>query len=61
MEQKSKDDAIDFVSAQLARYPSIRGLNHLIGWHLETAHGKVREQLQVLYAITTKFLEKKPI
>jgi lipopolysaccharide biosynthesis regulator YciM len=61
IEQKSKDDAIDFVSAQLARYPSIRGLNQLIAWHLETAHGKVREQLQVLYAITTKFLEKKPI
>lgn len=61
LEQKSKDDAIDFVSAQLARYPSIRGLNKLIAWHLESANGKVKEQLQVLYAITSKFLEKKPI
>jgi lipopolysaccharide biosynthesis regulator YciM len=60
-EQKSKDDAIDFVSSQLARYPSIRGLNQLIAWHLESASGKVREQLQMLYDITTKFLEKKPI
>lgn len=60
-EQRSKDDAIDFVSAQLARYPSIRGLNKLIAWHLESANGKVREQLQMLYAITSKFLEKKPI
>lgn len=60
-QQKSNDDAIDFVSTQLARYPSIRGLNKLIAWHLETASGKVREQLQMLYAITTKFLEKKPI
>lgn len=60
-EQRSVDDAIDFVSSQLSRYPSIRGLNKLIAWHLESAHGKVRQQLQMLYAITSKFLEKKPI
>lgn len=60
-EQRGIDDAIDFVSSQLSRYPSIRGLNKLIAWHLESAHGKVRQQLQMLYAITSKFLEKKPI
>ena len=60
-EQRDLDDAIDYVSAQLGRYPSIRGLNKLIARHLETAQGKVREQLQMLYAITSKFLEKKPI
>lgn len=60
-EQRSMDDAIDFVSSQLSRYPSIRGLNKLIAWHLESAHGKVRQQLQMLYAITSKFLDKKPI
>ena len=60
-EKRCIDDAIDFVSVQLARHPSIRGLNQLIAWHLESSHGKVKEQLQMLYAITTKFLEKKPI
>lgn len=60
-EQKSSEVAIDFVSTQLARYPSIRGLNKLIAWHLESAHGKVHQQLEMLYAITSKFLEKKPI
>ena len=59
--EKSVDFAIDFVSSQLSRYPSIRGLNRLISWHLESAHGKVRDQLQMLYAITSKFLENKPI
>ena len=59
--EKSVDFAIDFVSSQLSRYPSIRGLNRLIHWHLESAHGKVRDQLQMLYAITSKFLENKPI
>jgi lipopolysaccharide biosynthesis regulator YciM len=59
--EKSMDIAIDFVSAQLGRHPSIRGLNRLINWHLESAHGKVRDKLQMLYNITSKFLENKPI
>jgi lipopolysaccharide assembly protein B len=59
--EKGVDFAIDFVSGQLSRYPSIRGLNRLIFWHLESAHGKVRDKLQMLYAITSKFLENKPI
>jgi len=59
--EKSVDFAIDFVSSHLSRHPSIRGLNRLIYWHLESAHGKVRDQLQMLYAITSKFLENKPI
>ncbi len=59
--QKGIDYAIDFVSEQLSLYPSIRGLNKLICWHLETAYGKVRDKLQMLYDITSKFLDNKPI
>jgi lipopolysaccharide biosynthesis regulator YciM len=59
--QKDVDAAIDFVSGKLSAHPSIRGLNRLIFWHLETAHGKVREKLQMLYDITSKFLDNKPI
>lgn len=59
--EKSVDIAIDFVASQLSRHPSIRGLNRLIYWHLESAHGKVRDKLQMLYDITSKFLENKPI
>lgn len=59
--EKSVDIAIDFVSDQLSQHPSIRGLNRLIYWHLESAHGKVRDKLQMLYDITSKFLENKPI
>lgn len=60
-DEKSLDVAIDFVSLQLSRYPSIRGLNQLIQWYLESAHGLVRDKLQMLYNITSKFLENKPI
>nr|WP_248614384.1 lipopolysaccharide assembly protein LapB [Legionella fairfieldensis] len=38
--EKDMDIAIDFVSEKLSTHPSIRGLNRLICWHLETAHGK---------------------
>jgi lipopolysaccharide assembly protein B len=60
-EEKSLDMAIDFVSVQLSRYPSIRGLNQLIQWHLESTHGIVRDKLKMLYDITSKFLDDKPI
>ena len=60
-QEKSEDLAIDFVSSALSRHPSIRGLNRLIFWHLESAHGKVRDKLQMLYDITSKFLENKPV
>lgn len=59
--EENMDAAIDFVSTQLSRHPSIRGLNKLIYWHLETAHGKVRNKLQMLYDITGRFLDNKPV
>lgn len=60
-QDKNMDTAIDFVADNLRKHPSIRGLNRLIYWHLESAHGKVREKLQMLYDITSKFLDNKPV
>jgi lipopolysaccharide biosynthesis regulator YciM len=60
-QEKSMDVAIEFVSTKLGQHPSIRGLNRLIYWHLESAQGKVRSKLQMLYDITSKFLHNKPI
>lgn len=60
-QSKNMDTAIDFVADNLSRHPSIRGLNRLIYWHLESAHGKVRDKLQMLYDITSKFLDNKPV
>lgn len=60
-QEKSLDLAIDFVAAQLSRYPSIRGLNHLIDWHLDSVSGKAQDKLRMLYDITSKLLENKPV
>lgn len=59
--QHDLDYAIDFVAEKLSISPSIRGLNKLIYWHLETAYGKVYEKLKMLYDITSKVLDNKPI
>lgn len=53
--------AIDFVTEQLRRNPSVRGLSQLIKWHLDTTDGKVKEKLQMLQDITRKLLETKPV
>lgn len=55
------DASIDFVADKLGKCPSIRGLNKLINWHLESTYGKVRDKLQILYDITSSFLENKPV
>lgn len=53
--------AADFVAEQLHHHPSIRGLNQLILWHINTTHGKIKNKLEVLYDITSRLLENKPI
>lgn len=58
---KGTDVAIDFVADNLSKHPSIKGLNQLIYWHLESAQGKVKNKLQILYDITSKFLDNKPV
>ena len=60
-QNKNIDFAIDFVADKLSKHPSLKGLNRLIYWHLESAHGKVRDKLQMLYDVTSKFLDNKPI
>lgn len=55
------DEAVDFVAHHLTRNPSIRGLNQLIQWHIDTSYGKVKSKLQVLHNITIKLLKGKPV
>ena len=57
----STEEAIEFLSHQLKKYPSIQGLNRLIDLHIGSTHGKVREKLQILFDITKQFLINKPI
>ncbi|MEE9452729.1 MAG: lipopolysaccharide assembly protein LapB, partial [Gammaproteobacteria bacterium] len=55
------EEAVDFVADHLTHHASIRGLNQLIQWHIDTSYGKVKSKLQVLHNITTNLLRNKPI
>jgi len=59
--QHGIEAAADYMAAQLQRYPSIRGLDKLLEWHLESTYGKVKEKLKVLKTLTTELLTDKPI
>lgn len=59
--EKGTEQAMDFVADKLAHHPSVKGLNQLIAWYIESTYGKIRLKLQMLYDITNKLLENKPI
>ena len=60
-QEHGDEAAIDFVTDKLSKHPSLKGLKQLIEWHLELAYGKVKLQLSMLYDITEKLLEDKPV
>ncbi len=53
--------AVEFISAQLRRRPSVKGLAHLIGLNLSDSSGAARENLLILQDLTSKLLEGKPV
>ncbi len=60
-EQEGTESALDYVSENLNLHPSLKGLNRLIKWYLDATYGKVRGKLKMLYKITSKLVENKPI
>lgn len=56
-----QEQAFDFVADHLGQHPSVKGLNQLIVWYLESTQGKVRAKLKMLYDITEKLLMNKPV
>jgi len=58
---KGMEQGVAYFAEQLRLNPSLRGLNTLIGWHLATTEGRVRDQLQVLQDLMARLLENLPI
>ncbi len=57
----SDQAAIDFVSDQIQRRPSLRGLSHLVGMYVTNSRGDTREKLRVLKKFIDMLLSAKPI
>ncbi len=60
-EKLGKERAAYFLANYMHRYPSIRGLKHLIEFHLTRVVGEVRNELLMLKSLVEQLVEKKPI
>lgn len=56
-----KEQAAHFLAQHMCKHPSIRGLKHLIEFHLARVAGEVRNELLMLKSLVEQLLEKKPI
>jgi lipopolysaccharide biosynthesis regulator YciM len=53
--------AIDFVTEQIRRHPSLRGLNRLLHLYLGNTVGDTKEKLELLNNLVSELLTRKPI
>lgn len=53
--------AIDFLTEQMRRRPSVRGLDHLIGLARTHVDGQAEEYLSILKDLTNNLLEDRPV
>lgn len=53
-------DAARFLADHMRSRPSIRGIRHLVDYHLEEAFDQVRDDLLLLRSLMDKLLENKP-
>ena len=60
-DKQGKETAALFLANYMNKHPSIRGLKHLIEFHLARVVGEVRNELLMLKSMVEQLLEKKPI
>jgi lipopolysaccharide biosynthesis regulator YciM len=58
---KGDSSAADFISGELGKHPSLRGLSRFIDLSLANSEGAARENLLLLKSMTDKLLENKPV
>ena len=59
--QKGNESAAEFITGELGKRPSVRGLARLIDLSLSRADDAARENLSILKNITDQLLENKPV
>ncbi len=59
--EKGDRTAAEFISAELGKRPSVRGLSRFIDLSLANSEGSARENLLILKNMTDKLLENKPV
>jgi lipopolysaccharide biosynthesis regulator YciM len=57
--QAGQRAAIEYIISQMKQRPSIRGLERLIKYHLETTEGEARNNMQILYDLINALMVKR--
>jgi len=60
-ETQGKEQAAHLLANYMYQHPSIRGLKHLIEFHLAKVFGEVRNELLMLKSFIEQLLEKRPV
>tara|TARA_R110002110_G_scaffold415836_1_gene657262 strand:- start:24830 stop:25999 length:1170 start_codon:yes stop_codon:yes gene_type:complete len=60
-ENSGKEQAAKFLGQYMKKYPSIRGLKHLIEFHVSQFTGEVKSELVILQQLVEQLLERKPV
>ncbi|MBS0290062.1 MAG: lipopolysaccharide assembly protein LapB [Proteobacteria bacterium] len=60
-EKQGKGTAAQFLADYMYRHPSVRGLKHLIEFHLSRAAGEIRDDLLMLKSLIEQLVEKKAV
>lgn len=61
LKEKGEERAIDFLTEQLEKYPTLKGVNVLIDLQIRFQHGNGGGNLQLIHRLTEKILESKPV
>lgn len=59
--QRGAEQAIQFLTEQAKRHPSLRGLSHLLGVYIKQSYGETEEQLSLLQNFVQHLLAEKPV
>ena len=57
-EKQNEEEAIRYISAELRKRPTVKGVDRLIEYALSRAEGETRENLGMIKDMTSKLLEK---
>ncbi|MFA5633474.1 MAG: lipopolysaccharide assembly protein LapB, partial [Porticoccaceae bacterium] len=61
LESRGETVATEFLTEQVRKRPSVRGLGRLIDLDLAAASGKSKDDLLILRALVTQLLQGKPV
>lgn len=60
-ESRGEQEAVDFITQHLRRYPSLRGLSRLIQFSIDQSESSTRQDLLLFKGLIEKMLTKKPL